>query len=364
MEFLYSNYNPVKFSRKNFEEKFSELIATAECVNIGVGYVTEESLAHLKRIMELNSQLKMLNLIIGMHFIDKFTKGQFDAATELNKFLKKSHRGQVKVVTPFRFHGKMYVYQDRKDKKLTGIIGSNNLSSILRSTAYRTYETSVFIDDSTYAKEMYEFLQQLSSKACVDIDTLELHMSDFKKAESPLDGSMEVKKLDITELASAMEQKTDVSFEIPVKTTEKSNINAYFGKGRLQSRSGYEKPRQWYEVELILPVEIRRQKDFPKNTPETEGIFTVITDDGWQFKCQVEGGNGNDINKNKNLRSSGDLEILGKWLKGRLESSNDLKVGEPVTNDTLEKYGRKSITMTKLSKEGYWFFDFRGKENN
>ena len=81
-------------------------------------------------------------------------------------------------------------------------------------------------------------------------------------------------------------------------------------------------------------------------------MFTVVTDDGWKFNCKVSG------DYSKNFRSEGDLKILGKWLKGRLENAGVLKVGDPVTAQTLREYGRDNFSLKKTIKEGIWFLDF------
>ena len=57
----------------------------------------------------------------------------------------------------------------------------------------------------------------------------------------------------------------------------------------------------------------------------------------------------------------GDLKILGKWVKGRLESSGILMMGEPVTNEVLEKYGRHNIRMIPTTINEIWYLDFSRK---
>ena len=148
-------------------------------------------------------------------------------------------------------------------------------------------------------------------------------------------------------------QKTDVSFDIPIKGYEvspHSNLNVFFGKGR-EGKNGLVKPRHWYEVELIVPKEITTRPGYPQSKTD-EAVFRVITDDGWTFSCKVSG------DYSKNFRSENDLKILGKWLKGRLENAGVLKVGEPVTKATLEKYGRDTFTLTKTRTKNTWFLDF------
>ena len=146
---------------------------------------------------------------------------------------------------------------------------------------------------------------------------------------------------------------TDISFAIPIKGYEvspQSNLNVFFGKGRV-SKNGLVKPRHWYEVELIVPKSVTSQPGYPRSKTD-EAVFDVITDDGWSFKCKVSG------DYSKNFRSEGDLKILGKWLKGRLENAGVLKVGEPVTAKTLNDYGRNTFSLTKTTVPNLWYLDF------
>jgi hypothetical protein len=117
---------------------------------------------------------------------------------------------------------------------------------------------------------------------------------------------------------------------------------------------GYEIPRSWYEVELIVPKQITESSEYPKADSDGEGgVFQVITDDGWSFKCKVSG------DFSKNLRSEGDLKILGKWIKGRLENSGALNPGDIVTNKTFEIYGRSYMTLSKIDGDDRWLLDFK-----
>ena len=108
-------------------------------------------------------------------------------------------------------------------------------------------------------------------------------------------------------------------------------------------------------MELIVPKTVTTLPGYPQSkTPEA--VFDVITDDGWTFKCKVSG------DFSKNFRSEGDLKILGKWLKGRLENAGALIVGTPVTNATLQTYGRNSFKLTKTTIPGTWYLDFSAQQ--
>lgn len=117
------------------------------------------------------------------------------------------------------------------------------------------------------------------------------------------------------------------------------------------TRTGVIQPRHWYEVELIVPSIVTSLAGYPQK--ETPGaVFDVITDDGWKFSCKVSG------DYSKNFRSEDDLKILGKWIKGRLENAGVLEVGQPVTPETFQQYGRDNFSLTKMGSGNLWYLDF------
>lgn len=358
MEFLFSDYPPAKTGSKTFADVFYGLIPQTSKIDIAVGYVSSDSLMELKRVVELNSNIHELNLIVGMHYFEHFTKVQYNAAMVLNKFLTENHLGEVRLVNAFKYHGKLYSYSNDSGP-FAGIIGSNNLSGIVDSGA-RVYESSFLIDENPYARQMKDFIDLLSVRASRNIS--ELDIQTFNASNSVLDGHESVDKLSPTVLAGIITNLSDISFEIPAKTEPKSNLNCFHGKGRENTSTHLVRPRHWYEVELIVPIGMRRSDGYPKGTPsdQPDTEFRVFTDDGFSFLCKVNGG---EVNLwNKNLRSSGDLTILGKWIKGRLENEGVLTVGDVITDETLRAYGRNTITMTKIKDSDNWFLDFGVKK--
>ena len=143
-----------------------------------------------------------------------------------------------------------------------------------------------------------------------------------------------------------------LSFDLPVKSTPKSNLNAFFGKGRKNIRTGVVRPRPWYETEVIVPKRITELLGYPIKHSGLGRVITVFTDDGWSFKCKISG------DYSKNLRSEDDLKTLGLWIKGRLENRGVLKVGEPVIEETLRRYGRDTIQLMATNDPDVWLIDF------
>ena len=349
MEFLFSNYPPVRTGCKKFSDTFYGLLPRASELDIAIGYVSSDSLVELQKTIELNPNIRKMNLIIGMHYYDRFTKVQYNSASRLGSFLRDNSIGDVKLVTAFRYHGKLYSYSNDSGP-FAGIIGSNNLSSIVEGGT-RVYESSVLLDDIPSAKKMKDFITQLDVKASKSI--AELEIIEFNDENPLLEGHELVKRVTTYRAALAMNNRTDTSFEIPIKPYEvspQSNLNVFFGKGR-ESKNGLVKPRHWYEVELIVPKDVTTKPGYPQSKTE-DAVFEVITDDCWSFKCKVSG------DYSKNFRSEGDLKILGKWLKGRLENAGVLRVGEPVRQATLDAYGRNSFTLTKTTEKNVWYLDF------
>lgn len=351
MEFLFSNLPPLKTSCPTFADMFYSLIHETTRLDIAVGYITADSLAELKQTVAYNENIETLNLIIGMHRWEKFTKMEYDAAIGLNDFLQTEQRGEVRLVTPFRFHGKLYSYSNQQGA-FAGIIGSNNLSSIIESRT-RTYEAASLFRDEQYATEMRKFIDKLSTTSTDNLSDCEI--TDFKEHNSLLEDHENVERIPHDRLADVISARTHTTFNIPLvkngKVPQKSNLNVFFGEGRLTRATGVIQPRHWYETELIVPNSITTMAGYPQKDTSS-AVFDVITDDGWKFSCKVSG------DYSKNLRSQDDLKILGKWIKGRLENNGALEVGQPVTPDTFVRYGRDNFTLTKTTIPNLWYLDF------
>lgn len=346
MELLFSNYPPVQTECSTFSEAFYGLLPETSRLDIAVGYISGDSLIELQKILEFNPKIRTLNLIIGMHYFDLFTRPQYETALGLNDFLIHEGRGEVRLVNAFRYHGKLYLYRN-EEGAFAGIIGSDNLNSIVDDGIHQ-YESSVLLREPAPVNQMSNFITRLIDTSSKNIT--ELKINTFNTQNMLLEGQEHVEKVSTSRLADAVNKRTGVSFKIPIKTTPKSNLNVFFGKGR-ESRNGLVKPRHWYEVELIVPNSVTSMVGYPDHNG-SDKEFTVITDDGWSFKCKVSG------DHSKNFRSSGDLKILGRWLKGRLENAGALQMGTPVTQQTLQLYGRDNFTLTKTSEEGLWLLDF------
>jgi hypothetical protein len=339
MELLLSGYQPAKFSNRTPSKVWLDNLSKAEQIRIATGYISSASLIELKKIVEVNEK-PHIEMLIGMHYFDGFTKHQYSSAFELNKTLQERNRGTVYLSNAMRFHGKLYSFKD-KEKCFGAMVGSSNLSSIIGG--YKIYEADCFLEGDN-AELIDKSIQDLFGKIGKPITDFQIN--NFIKSNDLLKNHYGVNKVSHEELTKIFATRTGVTFDIPMKTEAKSNLNCFFGKGRVNQR-GFEMPRPWYEVEIIVPVSITRLPNYPTNR-----TFDVVTNDGWRFTCDTNGQN------SKNFRSQNDLTILGKWIKGKLEQNDSLELAAPVTESVLKNYGKSTIKLSATQDSNLWLIEF------
>ncbi|MDR1583864.1 MAG: NgoFVII family restriction endonuclease [Prevotellaceae bacterium] len=342
IELLNSNYPPLVTKTQTFPDAFFSLLQNSVSVKIASGYISEEAIAELLGLYNHGLKIEM-SVVIGMHYFEGFTIGQYEALLALAEILNKNNFGNVFLSKVSKYHGKVYSFSG-KGKDHSVIIGSSNLTKI--NTSERIYDTDVLICNETINTDIERFLFDLQNKYCRNIQTINRNEITIIEPENLFEDYLDVEKVTDAERAKVVSSLTSVSFDIEIKPEEKSHLNCYHGKGR-ETPNGLVRPRPWYESNVMVSKDIRIQPRYPRNIE-----FTVITDDGYKFKCVTNGDNA------KNLRSVGDLQILGRWLKGRMENKNVLKIGDKVTTDTFVRYGRNTIKLTKTSIPDTWYMDF------
>lgn len=344
IELLGASYFPVEWKGKTFIDTFDSMLNGAQEISIATGYCSEESIAKLTRLYEKGYNAH-LELIVGMHYFDGFTKAQYDGLQHLNEILQNNERGNVYLANRTKYHGKIYLAKYFQDQ-YKSIVGSSNISKL--NIMERIFDNDVFTDEIGITKPLKGFFLELRDKNCISLKNVQDNQIKILKNRELFENYLDVEKIDNAKLKMLMEAaaQSNITFDIPMKTEERSNLNVFFGKGRKNTANGISLPRDWYEVEIIVPKSITCNDDYPRKRE-----FTVYTDDGFTFKCKTSG------DYSKNLRSSKDLKILGKWLKGRLENSGALVAGKPVTEKVLSQYGRNTMKMSRLNNNE-WFLNF------
>lgn len=347
MELLFSDIPPFTHSRKDFKTCFDHLLMDSESLKIATGFISQDSIIELARFIEDNKRPR-LELVIGMHYFEGITRLQHQSVQRLDALLKSTGRGFVKVVTAFPFHGKLYLFGNDSNPTAS-ILGSSNLTKIIYN---RTFEADILLTESKEIRKIEDLILNLAEKASIDFSRWEVKR--FLENNPLLLDLPGVEKCSPAELEKVHSKAKNLSFHIPLKADEapKSNLNIFFGKGR-EDKRGMVKRRHWYEAELIVPKSITSNDAYPKaGYPLTESTIKVYTDDGWKFDCKISGQN------SKNFRSADDLKILGRWMKGRLENSGALTIGEPVTDEVLKRYGRDTWELTATNDPSTWLINF------
>ena len=329
-----------------FSDVVAEAAANASSVNIVTGYFGVDSLVELQSIFQRNPRPRQVNFTLGMAVFDGLTKVQLKALEAFDGFLKENSFGQVYLAVTFPIHSKVMTIVDSDSGRTFSLLGSSNFSSLVSTS--RQYETDLLIEgDDDILLEVLDFIDRCKV-ACEPLSEVADRIPILSPKLTDLSIEQTVTRADAAE---ASRLRTDITFDIPIKPEPRSHLNIFFGRGRVDSK-GRELPRPWYEAEIIVSKQLTTLPHYPTKE-ENNGEFTVITDDGWSFPCKVNG------DFNKNFRSSGNLEILGKWLKGRLEAAGSLQPGQVVSAQTLLDYGRETMSLTRLSHPANtWFLDF------
>lgn len=333
--------NPIinSLHTKSINDYTSEYFETVTQLNIATGFISNESIAELKRLVEYRKCTLNLSLFIGMNYIDGFTQLQYDAVKELGANLLANGVGNVYVSPKALFHGKMYSFL-KGEQCLGAFVGSSNLGSFI-GTSQNLIESDVFFE-ADYGMQVHNRIVEITNILGEPISQAK-PIKNFKEPTTDLlDGFEYVRKLNSDEKEKCLLQASQNTIRIPLKTEEKSNLNAYFGAGKVKGRFSR---RDYYEVEIIISKKNPNRSIFPVSD---DGNFTVVTGDGYMFECACQG------TDSKNFRSAHDLKILGRWIKGQMENCGALKLGEKVTEETLRKFGKKTMVLTQSVAKDFW----------
>lgn len=336
MKLLLSNKKPLETKESRFFDIFENYCTAADSIHISTGYISIDSILYLHKNL-ISGAIPKLDLIIGMHSFDGFTRNQYEASLNLARYLRESMKGTLSISVAFPYHGKIYCFQ-KQGKNFAAIMGSSNLTSLGRRDSLN-FEVDIALEDPNLIARLSEFHDQLKLKACKPLEKWD--------AKTFVEGLKVpgAEKISGKQTADFWKLRKDEEFMIPLKTEPKSNLNAYFGEGR-KNKNGFIRPRPWHEVELIVPAAITAQPGYPKLS-----AFKVATDDGWSFSCKTSG------NYSKNFRSENDLCTLGAWIKGKLENEGLLEVGKLITPEMLEKFGKDHLKLIKTENPEIWLLE-------
>ncbi len=313
-------------------------------VAIASGYVSGDVLGQFEndfyRIAESGGTVKLL---VGMAFYEGLTGKNLQRLQTIENRLRTTN-GQSGIFVCYSrpFHGKIYRFKNGGD--FSTYVGSSNFS---RSGLSENLECTAEVKDTETeagVEGYLDFLFAPENAVSVLKADITVHGSKEYLERVSLRTLDDLQKYD----PKTIDKKTLPEFDYPLSRivgSEKSSLNVYFGKGRWARSTGKVAPRPWYEVELIALKAMTENPLYPK------GDFKAFTDDGYVIPMRTSG------DYFKNIRSKGNLQILGQWIKGKLQKANALIPLTPVTQETLDKYGNDTIRFYKI-RDGEYYVEF------
>lgn len=356
MEILYSNIPPLTTgqNKKTIQEAIREQIEQASLVDIAVGYISKESLIELDELVYKNANCRV-RLTIGMYVGEGMPEGSYRIALSLDKKWREDKRGEIRMVTGMRYHGKVYLFY-RGENVFSSIVGSANLGALsLNANNRRQYELCVMERDCEANKDLSSFIDELNEKSSKPLSELQGRIKLIRERNAALDGVEKVTKLSEIELNYykgkqsveyfALDLKVDSEVDIACGKAKyaKSNINVCYAAPRSKRKS-----RDWYEMQLTVNKATTTLPGYPeKGVP-----FLIVTDDGYSFIAHTTS------DGNKQFSAVGDELIMGRWLKGRLvaaelvhpvnDTQKDTEFKGMITKEILHEYGCEALEFRKL----------------
>lgn len=360
MKLLYSSILPLKSDdgQQKFIDCFLETMSQADAVDIAVGYVSKASLTELGSLVKQHG-ISRTSLIMGMYFLEGMPEGTYNTAKALHGEWAGTGIGEVRLVRPLKFHGKVYLFS-KGGKPIKAFIGSHNLGAIkAEASNIRQYEISASTDDAEELAEIASLIAKLKApNISAPIDEI-TGMTLIREVNNSLTDVDTVDRVPEGEVEIYRKHETAVSFILPIKVPAhserhmddnrhytKSNLNVAYAAPRNARKS-----RNWYETQFTVSKDITRLPGYP----EKNAAFYVVTDDGYTFKAHTTS------DGNKQFSAVGDELIMGRWIKGRLAAAglvspvNDTQLDTDragmITKEMLAAYGCDTIVLTKTDKQ-------------
>ena len=221
----------------NFRQVLDKEFDKSKNVTIASGYASLDVIeAFYDPFVEIAKRGGKSRLLLGMAFYEGLGQKKLDAVSSLNLELKSiNEQSGVYVTNGRRYHGK--VYQFDNDDFCNIYVGSSNFSS---SGTKGNLECTIPVKDDEQKNDLIRFLQSLySPEFSIPIDKAEINVPGKRKTIlKTVDNYW--KSLKRYEFDSITSNYIGV-FEYPLERVaekEKSNLNVYFGKGRLNSKTG------------------------------------------------------------------------------------------------------------------------------
>lgn len=314
-----------------FKDVVKKGLCESHNITIAVGYTSIYAIELMSNLIKASSE-KNVKILLGMMHFESLDQKLKNSLVSLNDKLRESEGSGVFLSTEQNFHGKVYMFGDDY------YIGSSNFSHAgMKLNLELMMQVQSEEDKIELAKYLDYLFSSEHSKRIDDSLFNDIYNGDV--SEIP-----EVNEFSIT--------SDSLKIEMYREGQKKSALNACYGKPRNPTNPH---PRDWFETSLIASQEIYRLDSYPK------GNFCAYTGSEY-IKMRTGGDN------YKNIESSGDLKIFGRWIKGELMKKGSLRKGEMVTFDTIRHFGTNLLVLKRDANKTdkglpvyLMFFDFSKK---
>ena len=218
MDLLYSDILPLGLNgdKSTIIDCFKKEIEKADQVEIAVGYISEESLKELDRLVREKGVSKIC-LNIGMYYFDGIPEKTYHLAMRINKKWQDLGIGEIRMVNVFKYHGKIYCFY-KDGKPCSSILGSANLSVIkLDANNRRQYEVANFIEENHLLEEISNHISELKKQSISanigEIEKIKLIREENKQ----LNGIQLVTPVPNNIVEHYKQSATEISFSLELK---------------------------------------------------------------------------------------------------------------------------------------------------
>ena len=272
-----------------------------------------------------------VNLVIGMGAQTGMLRSEHDAFIELQSKFSNRFKCKYYLGKPF-IHSKIYVWQDGGNP-LSGFAGSANFTW----GGFRDNQEILIAADPNRLKPIYE---NALSKSISCADSKAPAKIKFLEKRDVVQENQAIHEVEKKKTFEEAKQHKMIKLSLLASHGETHN------KGGLNW--GHRGRKNIDEAYIPIPVSVDRGN--PGFLPPQGDRFQLITDDNEYLWCKRGGTNG------KNLSTPDDNSQMGRYFRKRM----GMPSGKFILKEDLEKYGRTSISMSKIDGDTF-FMDFSPK---
>jgi hypothetical protein len=317
-----------------FDKVLLDEIKKSDDIDIITGYVSLSSATNFgSSLIECAQRGGRVRILIGMAGVEGLSQASHDAWSSIHDQLQTIDSNSGILAYTSKIHAKLYIFSTRFHEKM--YVGSQNFN-FSSGNMELMLESSLHPEVETQVNNLFSDTRNL-----IPINSVTVKGSNT----DPFTGkvtSAEIFHYDTHYDYTRYPLVESINLQAICEKNPIGSLNLYHGKGRLNRATGTYTPRPWYEVELTLGRD--KYPGLPRD-------FRAFTDDGKIIELQRRSGGpaGQPELGLKDLTSRGNRQILGEWIKGKLQTAGALQIGEVIDRTTFETFGANQLQFYRMS---------------